>query len=176
MTDQMLDSMDLERERGITIKAQPGAPALPAPRTARTIRAQPHRHAGPRRFHLRGVAQPGRLRGRAAGRRCRPGRRGADRGQRLPGDRHNLEIIPVINKIDLPQRRSGAGQAGDRRRHRHSTLPMRFSPAPRRASASRRFSKAIVRPFPAAQGDPDAPLQALDLRQLVRSLPRRGGA
>ena len=32
---------------------------------------------------------------------------------------HDLTIIPVINKIDLPERRAREGRAGDRGRHRH---------------------------------------------------------
>ena len=47
--------------------------------------AQPHRHPGPRGFHLRGLPGAGLLRGGVAADRRQPGRRGPDDRQPLPG-------------------------------------------------------------------------------------------
>ena len=119
---QYLDGMDLERERGITIKLNSARMRY---RSASRfegdgegggrrrswqerngegdrVRAQPDRHPGPRRLQLRGLALARGLRGRAAGRRRCQGVEAQTLANVYLALDAGLEIIPVINKIDLP--------------------------------------------------------------------------
>ena len=90
---------------------------------------------------------------------------------------HDLEIIPVINKIDLPSRRRRSARA----REIEDVIGLDASRAPCRPRAKEGIGideilEAVVDARAAAQGRPGRAAQGADLRQLVRQLPRRGDA
>ena len=160
MEAQVLDSMDLERERGITIKAH--AVRL-------TYKADDGQD-----YVLNLIDTPGHVdfsyevtRSLAA---CEGALLLVDASQGVEAQtlanaylavENNLEIIPVINKIDLPGAQPDEAQAADRGDHRPRRRATRFWPAPRRASASTRSSRRSSTRLPPPTGDPDAPLKAL---------------
>ena len=65
---------------------------------------------------------------------------------------NNLEIIPVINKIDLPGAQPDEAQPPDRGHHRPRRRATRSWPARRPAPASHEILEAIVAPAAAADG------------------------
>ena len=81
LTERVMDSNDLEREKGITILAKNTAVTVPGPPD------QHHRHPGPRRLRRRGRARPapGRRRAPAGGRRRGPPAPDALRAQQGAG-------------------------------------------------------------------------------------------
>jgi len=100
MREQVLDSMDIERERGITIKAQ--TVRSYTAKNGETYELNLNGHAGSRRFCLRSQPLARRVRGLAAGGRCQPGVEAQNPRQRLSAIDAGHEIVPVLNKIDLP--------------------------------------------------------------------------
>ena len=153
------------RQHGSRARARDHDQGAPGPaqlhgRRRPAVRAEPDRHARPRRFQLRGDAIAGGVRGRAAPRRRVAGRRGADAGQRLSRGRHNLEIIPVINKIDLP-----SAQPEEARRQLEEIIGLDGAGAilasAKEGRGVKEILEAIVTRLHPPKGDPDAPLKAL---------------
>jgi GTP-binding protein LepA len=159
MMEQVLDSMDIERERGITIKAQ-------------AVRVMYDADDG-HRYQLNLIDTPGHVDFTYEVSRSLEACEGvllvvdATQGveaqtvaNALMAMNAHLEIIPLINKIDLP--------AADPERVRHEIEEGLAVPADEAVLVSGKTGEgvhevleSIVRNVPHPTGDPDAPLTAL---------------
>ena len=167
MRAQLLDSMDLERERGITIKAQ-------------AVRVAWKGH------QLNLIDTPGHVDFTYEVSRSLQACEGAllvvDAAQGIEAQtlanaylaiENDLEIVPVVNKIDLPAADPDGAAQRDRRPARRRPATTSCASRPRPARASTQVLDAIVERIPPPNGDPDAPRAGADLRLLVRPVPRR---
>ena len=165
MKAQYLDSMDLERERGHHDQGPERA------RRLARIHVPPDRHAWPRRLRVRGEPLARRLRGGRAGRRRRPGDRGADAGQLLSGARARPRDRGLPQQDRPPGGRPRPLRDGDRERARHRRRghPQDLCQDGRgRTRAARRHRRAD----PSAEGRRRCSAPGSDLRFPVRSVPR----
>ena len=158
-TDQILDSMDLERERGITIKASPVC-----------LR---YRAKDGQEYKLNLIDTPGHVDftyevSRSLG-ACEGALLVVDAAQGVEAQTvanvhmaldHNLEVLPIINKIDVP-----SAEPERVRKEIEDVIGLDASRAilasAKEGIGTQEILEGIIDQFPPPKGNADAPLRAL---------------
>ena len=159
MTDQVLDDMDIEKERGITIKAR-----------AVTMR---YKADDGKTYELNLIDTPGHVDFQYEVSRSLAACEGAvlvvDASQGVEAQTlancylaldHNLEVVPILNKIDLP-----SADPDTVAKEVEDVIGLPCMEAPRVSAklgvGVKDVLECVVQQMPAPTGDPDKPLKAL---------------
>ena len=136
------------------------------------LRAEPNRHAGPRRLLVRSFAVARRVRGRFARRRRLAGRRGADAREHLPRPRQRPEAHPGHQQDRPAVGRARKGARADRADHRARDRQRRARVGEVR-TRNGRSARGDRSRRASAYGKGRLAAQGAHLRLVVRSVPRR---
>jgi GTP-binding protein LepA len=170
MEAQVLDSMDIEKERGITIKAQTAALQLQG--------------AGWQVYNLNLIDTPGHVDFSYEVSRSLSACEGAllvvDASQGVEAQTVancytaldlGVEVLPVLNKMDLPNADPDNARTRNRRRDRHRCTDA-IACSAKTGMGIEEILEAIVARIPAPKGNPIRAVARDDHRQLVRQLCR----